>query len=123
MATRTLLLHRETQGTVAEEDRRAIIKLPQGTEIALVGQVVEHPELVEVTWKGQSVWIFAIDFEARTKDDPPPSTRAMSAGVGGPKPEADINVNVPTETPASAEHRTVGSPRVRRFNSAGRELF
>ncbi len=109
---------------MAGEGRRTIIKLPEGSEIVLVGQVVEHPELVEVTWKGQSVWIFAIDFEARTKDDAPPSTRAMSVGAGALKPEADINVNLPlTENPASAEHRTVRSPRVRRFNSAGRELF
>src|SRR5579862_8943376 len=123
MATRTFLLHQETQGTMEGEGRRTIIKLPEGSEIVLVGQVVEHPELVEVTWKGQSVWIFAIDFEVRTKDDARPSTRAMSVGAGAPKPEAGINLNVPTENPASAERKTVRSPRVRRFNSAGRELF
>ena len=108
---------------MTEEGRRTIIKLPEGSEVTLVGQVVEHPELVEVTWKGQSVWIFAIDFEARTKDDALPSVRAMSVGADAPIPEADINLNAPTETPASAEHRTVRTPRVRRFNSAGRELF
>jgi hypothetical protein len=123
MATKTLLLHQETQGTMTEEGRRTIIKLPEGSEITLVGQVVEHPELVEVTWKGQSVWIFAIDFEARTKDDARPSARAMSVGADAPQPEADINLNASTETPASAEHRTVRTLRVRRFNSAGRELF
>jgi hypothetical protein len=108
---------------MAGEGRRTIIKLPEGSEIVLVGLVVEHPELVEVTWKGQSVWIFAVDFEARTEDHARPSTRAMSVGAGAPKPEADVNVNVPTANPASAERRTVRSPRVRRFNSAGRELF
>lgn len=123
MAAKTLLLHQETQGTMAEEGRRTIIKLPAGSEITLVGQVVEHPEMVEVTWKGQSVWIFAIDFAARTKDDVCPSALAMSVGGGAPQLEADINLNPSTETPASAEHRTVGTPRVRRFNSAGRELF
>ena len=123
MATKTLLLNQETQGTMAEEGRRTIIKLPEGSEITLVGQVVDHPEMVEVTWKGQSVWIFAIDFAARTKDDACPSARAMSVGAGAPKSEADIIVNVPTKTPASTDHRTVRTTRVRRFNSAGRELF
>jgi hypothetical protein len=103
--------------------RRTIIKLPEGSEITLVGQVVDHPEMVEVTWKGQSVWIFAIDFAARTEDVARPKTRAISVGAGAPKWEADIIVNVPTKTPAGTEHRTFRTTRVRRFNSAGRELF
>ena len=69
MAIQSLRLNHETQGTVAEEGHRTIIKLPEGSEIAFVGQVAEHPELVEVSWKGQSVWIFAIDFETRTKEN------------------------------------------------------
>jgi hypothetical protein len=123
MATKTFFLHQETQGTIAKEGRRSIIKLPEGSEIGLIGQVAEHPELVEVTWNGQSVWIFAIDFESRTKDDAAPSARAMSVGASAPNLESDITLAAPTETPASAETRTVRTPRVRRFNSAGRELF
>ena len=111
MAAPSLRLNQETQGTVAEEGRRQIIKLPEGSEIALVGQVAEHPDMVEVTWEGQSVWIFAIDFEERTKGNARPLTKAAS--VGG-EFQADINTGTATPT------RT---PRVRRFNSAGKEIF
>ncbi len=108
---------------MSKEGRRSIIKLPEGSEIGLIGQVTEHPELVEVTWNGQSVWIFAIDFESRTKDDADPSARAMSVGASAPNPESDITLAAPTETPATAENKTVRTPGVRRFNSAGRELL
>ena len=123
MPTNSLRLSQETQGTVTGEGRRAIIKLPEGSEIALIGQVAEHPEMVEITWNAQSVWIFAIDFEARTKDDAHLLTRATSVGAGSPEPKPDINVNVRTEAPANIVQKTVPTPRVRRFNSAGRELF
>ena len=117
MATESLRLNQETQGTVAAEGHRRIIKLPEGSEIALVGQVAEHPELVEVSWKGQSVWIFAIDFEARTKEKT--LTRAASIGASGP----ESHIKARTEAPASTVQNTLRTPRVRRFNSAGRELF
>ena len=80
-----------------------MVVLPEGCEITLVGPVAGHPEMFEVSWNGQSVWIFAIDFEARTKFESPSSD----------------------ETPplVSTEQKTAPAPRVRRFNAAGRELF
>ena len=99
-----------------------MVKLPAGSEIALVGPAAGHPEMVEVRWDGQSVWLFAIDFEARTKfeapnsDDTPPLARATSVGVGAPEPN---NAKAPTNT----RRKTSLNPRVRRFNAAGRELF
>ena len=131
MSTKSLRLNQETQGTVAGEGHRSMVKLPEGSEIALVGPVVGHPEMVEVRWNGQSVWIFAIDFEARTKfeapdsDDRPPLARAKSVGAGTPEPEAHIIPNTPTEAkmPADTQQKTARTPRVRRFNAAGRELL
>ena len=116
MATKSLRLNQETPGTVAGEGHRGMVVLPEGCEIALVGQVAEYPEMVEVSWNGQAVWIFAIDFEARTKDDARPSTRATSVG-GGTESEAHIKLKIPANT------QPAGTPRARRFNSAGRELF
>ena len=80
-----------------------MVVLPEGCEISLVGQVAGHPELVEVRWDGQTVWLFAIDFEARTKFESPSSDA--------------------TPRLASTEQKTAQAPRVRRFNAAGRELF
>lgn len=116
MATKSLHLNQETSGTVVAEGHRTFVKLPEGSEIALLGPVAEHPEMVEVSWKGQSVWIFAIDFEARTKEQA--LTKAASAGAGGPEPDNKAR----TEAPAKSAHNPTPSPRVRRFNSAGREL-
>jgi hypothetical protein len=127
VATGSLRLRQETQGTVAEEGHRRIVKLPEGSEIAFVRSVAEHPEMVEVSWQGQSVWIFAVDFEARTKEDARPLTKAMSVGSNGPEPgtETDIKAHAPTgaRTPVNTEQKTAGAPTVRRFNSSGRELF
>jgi hypothetical protein len=127
MPTKRVRLNQETQGTVAGEGHRTMVKLPEGSEIALVGPVAGHPEMVEVSWNGQSAWIFAIDFEARTNfeapnsGDRPPLARAKSVGAGTPEPEA----NTPTEAkiPANTQHKTARTPRVRRFNAAGRELL
>ena len=88
MPTKSVRLNQETQGTMAGEGHRTMVKLPEGTEIALVGPAAGHPEMVEVRWDGQSVWLFAIDFEARTKfespsgDEIPPLARATSVGAG-----------------------------------------
>src|SRR5665213_734417 len=112
MATKSFRLNQETSGTVAAEGHRSFVKLPEGSEIAFIGQVAEHPEMVEVRWQGQSVWIFAIDFEARTKEQA--LTKAASVGAIGPEPD-----NNRTEAPAKTAQNP--TPRVRRFNSAGRE--
>ena len=64
-------LNQETQGTVAEKGHRRTVILPEGCEIALLGHVAGHPEMVKVRWEGQTVWLFAIDFEARTKFESP----------------------------------------------------
>jgi hypothetical protein len=122
MPTKSVRLNQETQGTVAGEGHRTMVKLPEGSEIALVGPVAGHPEMVEVRWDGESVWLFAIDFEARTKfesptsDDIPPLARATSVGAGTPESN---NAKAPTNT----RHKTSLNPRVRRFNAAGRELL
>ena len=92
MLNKSIRLNQETQGTVAEEGHRRILKLPQGCEIALIGPVDGHTDMVEVNWDRQVIWIFAIDFEERT-------------------------------APAVTEQKTLPTPRVRRFNAAGRELF
>lgn len=121
MPTKNVRLNQETQGTVAGEGHRTMVKLPEGSEITLVGSVAEHPEMVEVRWDGQSVWLFAIDFKARTKfespssDDAPPLARATSVGAGTPEPGK-------AEAPTNTRRKTSGTPRVRRFNAAGREL-
>ena len=84
MPSKSVRLNQETQGTVAGEGHRTMVKLPEGSEIVLVGPVAGHPEMVEVRWDGQSVWLFAIDFEARTKfesptsEDTPPLARARA---------------------------------------------
>ena len=123
MATKSLRLNQQTQGTVAGESHRKIVLLPEGSKIALVGQVAEHPEMVEVSCNRQSVWIFAIDFEARTKDNARPSTRATSVGADRTESEAGIKLNTLTEPKMPANTQPARTPRVRRFNSAGRELF
>ena len=116
MPTKSIRLNQKTQGTAVGEGHRRMVVLPEGCEITLVGQVAGHPEMVEVRWDGQSVWLFAVDFEARTKfeaagsEDRPPLARATSAGAGASEPN---KAQVPTTLP----------PRVRRFNAAGRELF
>ena len=116
MPTKSIRLNQETQGTVAGEGHRRMVVLPEGCEIALIGQVAGHPEMVKVRWDRQTVWLFAIDFEARTKfelpsnDEIPPLARATSVGAGTPEPN---KAQVPTALP----------PRVRRFNAAGRELL
>ena len=120
--TKSVRLNQETQGTVAGEGHRTMVKLPEGSEIALVGPAAEHPEMVEVSWKGQSVWLFAIDFEERTKfesptsDGTPPLARATSVGAGTPESN---DAKAPTNT----RQKTSLNPRVRRFNTAGRELL
>ena len=122
MPSKSVRLNQETQGTVAGEGHRTMVKLPEGCEIALVGPVAGHPEMVEVRWDGQSVWLFAIDFEARTNfesttsDDTPPLARATSVGAGTLEPNN-------TQAPTNTRRKTAGTPRVRRFNAAGRELF
>ena len=116
MATKSLRLNQETSGTVVAEGRRTFVKLLEGSKIALIGPVAEHPEMVEVSWKGQSVWIFAIDFEARTKEET--LTKAASVGASGPEPD----IKARTEAPAKTAQNRTPTPRVRRFNSAGREL-
>jgi len=114
-------LNRETQGTIAGEGQRRMVVLPEGCEISFVGQVAGHPEMVEVLWDGKSVWLFAIDFEARAKfesttSELPPLARATSVGAG----TAKLNkAKVQTTT----RRKTALTPRVRRFNAAGRELF
>ena len=121
MPTKSIRLNQETQGTVAGEGHRRMVVLPEGCEISLIGQVAGHPEMVKVRWGSQTVWLFAIDFEARTKfeapssDDLPPLARATSVGAGTPEPEAMMPINT--------QHKTALTPRVRRFNAAGRELF
>ena len=52
MPTKNVRLNQETQGTVAGEGHRRMVMLPEGCEIALVGQVAGHPEMVEVSWNG-----------------------------------------------------------------------
>jgi hypothetical protein len=89
-----------------------MIKLPEGSEIALVGPVAGHPEMVEVRWDVQSIWLFAIDFEARTEDEA--SDEASEAA-------SELSTSIVAKTPATT--RPAGVPRVRRFNAAGRELF
>ncbi len=108
MATKSLRISQETQGTVAREGQRIIVMLPEGSEIVLVGQVAEHPEMVEVNWNGQAVWVFAIDFEERTKDE---------------ASKADIKLSTSKEAKMPATNQLASTPKVRRFNSAGRELF
>ena len=121
LPTKSIRLNQEAPGTVAGEGHRKMVVLPEGSEIALVGPVAGHPEMVEVRWDGQSVWLFAIDFEERTNfespasDDTPPLARATSVGAGTPEP---IKARVPTNT----RRKNSGTPRVRRFNAAGREL-
>ena len=121
MPTRSVRLNQETQGTVAGEGHRTMVKLPEGTEIALVGPVAGHPEMVEVRWDGQSVWLFAIDFEARTNFESPtsaeipPLAKATSVGAGTAEPNK-------AQAPTNTRHKTSLNPRVRRFNAAGREL-
>ena len=96
---------------------------PEGCEIALIGQVAGHPEVVEVRWSGQKVWLFAIDFEARTtfeapsREEIPPLAKVTS--VEAVTPEPNPNKEQATNTP----RETVLTPKVRRFNAAGRELF
>jgi hypothetical protein len=117
MATKSFRLNQETSGTVAAEGHRSFVKLPEGSEIALIGPVAEHPEMVEVSWQAQSIWIFAIDFEARTKEQA--LTKAASVGAIEPGPDHKAR----TEAPAQTTQNLTSTPRVRRFNSAGRELL
>ena len=109
-------LNQEAQGTVAGEGHRTMVLLPEGCEIALVGEIAGHPEMVEVIWDGQSVWLFTIDFEARTSDDTLPLAGTTSVVGGSPKPS---KANVRTNT----RRKSALTPRIRRFNAAGRELF
>ena len=117
MATKSLRLNQETSGTVVAEGRRTFVKLLEGSKIALIGPVAEHPEMVEVSWKGQSVRIFAIDFEARTIEQA--LTRAASVGASSAEPDN----KAPSEAPAKTAQNPTPTPRIKRFNSAGRELF
>ena len=122
MPTKSVRLNQETQGTVAGEGHRTMVKLPEGSEIALVGPVAGHPEMVEVRWDGQSVWLFAIDFEARTNFESPTSAEipplAKATSVGAGTPESNK-----AKAPTNTRHKTSLNPRVRRFNAAGRELL
>jgi hypothetical protein len=101
---------------VVADGHRTFVHLPEGSEIELTGPVADHPEMVEVSWNGQSVWIFAIDFDARTKEET--LTKAASVGADGPEPD----IKARTEAPAKTAQNSTPTPRVRRFNSAGREL-
>src|SRR5260221_5300625 len=108
MPTNSMRLNQDTPGTVAGEGHRRMVLLPEGCEIAFLGHVAGHPEMVEVRWDGESVWLFAIDFEARAKfespssDDVPPLARATSVGAGAPKPD---KAKVLTNTPRKATRR------------------
>ena len=116
MGAKSFRLNQETSGTVVAEGHRTFVHLPEGSEIEFTGPVAEHPEMVEVSWNGQSVWMFAIDFEARTNQET--LTKAASVGADGPEPY----IKARTETPAETAQNSAPTPRVRRFNSAGREL-
>ena len=78
--------------------------------------------MVKVRWEEQTVWLFAVDFEARTNfespsgDETPLLARATSVGAETPEPNKAI---VPTNT----RRKTALTPKVRRFNAAGREVF
>src|SRR5712691_11232769 len=93
---KSLRLNQETQGTVVGESHRIMISLPEGSMIVLVGQVAKHPDMVEVIWQGQSVWVFAADFEARTKDVDitRPSTKSASVDGNAAEPKADSETNI-----------------------------
>lgn len=127
----TFHLNQATQGTIAGPSHRTIISLPEGSEIVPIRQVPQHPEMIEVLWEGQSVWLFAIDFDARTKDGsiPQPLARAALFGDGTPSAEAstdtEVNspVNLEAESFVSNKETTRATPKVRRFNASGRELL
>ena len=101
MPTKSIRLNQETQGTVAGGGHRRMVVLPEGCEIALIGQVAGHPEMVKVRWDGQTVWLFVVDFEARTNfecprsDETPPLARATSVDADTPEPN---KAKVPTNT-------------------------
>jgi len=126
----TFHLNQVTQGTIAGPSHRTIISLPEGSEIVPIRQVPEHPEMVEVLWERQSVWLFAIDVDARTGGGiPQPLTRTVSAGGGAPSAEdhtaTDVNnpVNPKAETFVNNKETAPSPPRVRRFSASGRELL
>ncbi len=106
-------LNKETQGTVAGVSQRTIVGIPACDAIMLVGPVVEKPELVEVLWEGQSVWLFATDFNARAIEDGTVLPLTSAASVDDDMPEVGMN----------AEVNNSSTPKIRRFNAAGRELF
>jgi hypothetical protein len=105
-------LNRETGGSIAGPTHRIMVMLPEGSKVDLVGPVAGNADHVEVVWNGQSVWLFASDFEAR----------ATAASVDG---EAS-STEVPTEAQRAKKRPTAvksSGPKIRRFNAAGRELF
>ena len=124
MPTKGIRLNQEIQGTVAGEGHRRMVILPEGCEIALIGKVAGHPEMVKVRWDGQTAWLFAVDFEARTNFESPSSDEtpllARATSVGGDTPEPNRK-RVQTNTRRKIDLTL--TPRVRRFNAAGRELF
>jgi len=71
--------------------------------------------MVEAIRDGQSVWLFAIDFDARTEE------RTSDEASGEASETAELSTSIVAKTPATT--RPAGAPRVRRFNAAGRELF
>src|SRR5271170_4476870 len=106
-------LNQEMRGTVVGPSHRIMVAIPEGSEIALVGQVAGQPELVEVLWEEQSVWLFASDFRARAIDQATPVELTRAASVGSDVRQVGVCTDVTNP----------GTPKIRRFNAAGRELF
>jgi hypothetical protein len=115
MMNRSFRLNQETQGTVAGESHRVMVVIPEGSEIALIGEVAEQPESVEILWNGQSVWLFATDFKTRSVRDNNTVALTNAASVGGEAVAPPVAVKADVKSPLA--------PKVRRFNAAGRELF
>jgi len=129
MWNETFHLNQITQGTIAGPSHRTIISLPEGSEIVPIRQVPEHPEMIEVLWERKSVWLFAIDFEARTQDGDIRQPLTSAAMVGDDMPpvetnaDTEVNNTVNLEAEVSKKETPPSTPKVRRFNASGRELF
>jgi hypothetical protein len=101
-------LGRTVNGTVAGPEHRILIEIPEGSIVALVGPVVDGPQFLDTQWEAHTARIFASDLEATVT---PEKTASFAAGTG----IADASTHQ-TDLVQSA------AVKVRRFNSAGREL-
>jgi hypothetical protein len=107
-------LNQEIPATVAGAGRRALVTIPQGSLISIIGPVAEEPEMVDILWDGQTARMFTSDLTART----------TAITMKNPKATVALGGTIPTP-PNSEGNATMAddAPKVRRFTASGRELL